>query len=121
MVDEQHVRSWVEDYRRAWESNDPNEITALFTEDAAYYPRPYATPWKGHEEILAGWLRNRDGPGATTFEWQQVSLAGAVAVVRGTTAYKRRTFSNLWVVRLAADGRASEFTEWWMQHPASGR
>jgi hypothetical protein len=38
--------------------------------------------------------------------------------VQGTTRYlsSPRTYSNLWVVRLADDGRAREFTEWWMKH-----
>ena len=27
------------------------------------------------------------------------------------------TYSNLWVVRLDAEGRCTEFTEWWMRHP----
>ena len=26
----------------------------------------------------------------------------------------------LWVVRLDAEGRCTEFTEWWMQHPDAG-
>ena len=26
-------------------------------------------------------------------------------------------FSNIWVIRLAPDGRASSFAEWWVQHP----
>ena len=28
-----------------------------------------------------------------------------------------RTYSNLWVIRFAPDGRAREFTEWWMKQP----
>jgi len=27
-------------------------------------------------------------------------------------------FSNLWVARFGADGRCSEFTEWWMLKPS---
>lgn len=116
MVDEQRVRAWVEGYRRAWESNDKDEIGGLFAADATYYPRPYEQPWKGREEIVSGWLRNRDGPGDTTFEWQPVSIGADVAVIRGTTAYRSGTFSNLWVIRFDPDGRATEFTEWWMKH-----
>jgi hypothetical protein len=40
--------------------------------------------------------------------------------VRGSTRYLAtgRTYSNLWVIVLDADGRCREFTEWWMEHPA---
>jgi hypothetical protein len=43
-----------------------------------------------------------------------------VAIVTGTATYKEppTVYSNLWVMRLDADGRCREFTEWWMQHPA---
>jgi hypothetical protein len=39
--------------------------------------------------------------------------------VEGVTDYHDGpTYSNLWVIRLAADGRAEEFTEWWMEQEA---
>jgi hypothetical protein len=41
-----------------------------------------------------------------------------VAMIQGTTTYPDKTFSNLWVIRLAGDGRCREFTDWWLQHPA---
>jgi uncharacterized protein (TIGR02246 family) len=119
MIDEDGVRAWIERYRSAWESNDPIEIASLFTEAATYYPRPYATAWRGRDQIVAKWLRHRDEPGDTTFEWRPVSITGDLAVIRGTTTYLGRNeiFSNLWIIRLTEDGRADEFTEWWMQHP----
>jgi hypothetical protein len=42
-----------------------------------------------------------------------------VAVIQGETVYHRppHTYSNLWVIRLGAEGRCTEFTEWWMRHP----
>ena len=30
------IAAWVDSYRRAWESNDPADIRAVFTEDALY-------------------------------------------------------------------------------------
>ena len=42
-----------------------------------------------------------------------------VAVVQGEIVYQTppHTYSNLWVIRLDAAGRCTEFTEWWMRHP----
>jgi type II secretory pathway pseudopilin PulG len=44
-----------------------------------------------------------------------------VAAVQGETVDRTtpQTSSNLWIIRLDAEGRCTEFTEWWMQHPAS--
>lgn len=112
------VTDWVENYRKAWESNRPEDIRALFTGDAAYYGRPNDPPWTGHEAIVNGWLENQDAPGSTTFEWHPVAVDGEVAVVQCVTGYpsgpKAGTYDNLWVIRLAPDGRATEFTDWFV-------
>ncbi|WP_382304598.1 nuclear transport factor 2 family protein [Herbiconiux sp. UC225_62] len=110
------VSRWIDGYRRAWESNDPVDIRALFTEDGEYRTEPYAEPWTGHDEIVAGWIEAQDEPGETTFSWHPVAVDGPLAVVQGTTVYSGGpVYSNLWVIRLTDDGRASEFTEWWME------
>ena len=109
------IANWVEGYRRAWESNDPDDIRALFTEDASYRTEPFADPWVGHLEIVEGWLDAQDEPGAADFEWHSLGRDGSLAFVEGVTEYHAgAAYSNLWVIRLEPDGRASEFTEWWM-------
>jgi hypothetical protein len=109
------VREWMQGYLRAWTSNDPADITALFTEDATYRTDPWSTPAAGHPAIVALWLEHRDEPGTWGFEWQPVAIADDLAIVQGETRYDEGTvYSNLWLIRLAPDGRATEFTEWWM-------
>jgi ketosteroid isomerase-like protein len=116
-MDEDAVRDWVERYVRAWESNDPEEIAALFTDDARYYTAPHREPWTGPDEIVRGWLGRKDDAGDWTFEFEVLALAPPLAFVRGRTGYKSEgvDYSNLWVLRIEPDGRCSEFTEWWMQ------
>ena len=112
------VSSWVDLYRTAWESNDPDDIRAVFTDSAVYRGRPSEAPWTGHDAIVAGWLQHADPAGSTTFEWHRVAVEGDVAVIQCVTGYpegpKGGTYDNLWVVRLERDGRASEFTDWWI-------
>jgi uncharacterized protein (TIGR02246 family) len=113
------LHGWVDGYVRAWNSNDPAVIGALFTEDAAYYTEPHSQPWQGRDEIVRRWLDRKDEPGETEFGWQPLAIGPDVAVVQGETVYRSppRTYSNLWVIRLDAEGRCTEFTEWWMQQP----
>ena len=109
------VTAWIDGYRRAWESNEPGDIRALFTEDAEYRTEPYSEPWSGLDDIVDGWLEAADEPGETTFDWAPLVETDEVAIVQATTVYAGGpTYSNLWVIRLARDGRATEFTEWWM-------
>ena len=115
------IEKWVEAYRRAWESNDPDDIRALFTDDAEYRTDPWREPWRGHDEIVAGWLEHADEADDTTFEWSPLAITDEVSIVQGTTVYASTgtTYSNLWVVRLDEDGRARAFTEWWMDQSDS--
>ncbi|MGO4691456.1 nuclear transport factor 2 family protein [Glaciibacter sp. 2TAF33] len=110
-----NVAAWIDAYREAWESNDPDDIRALFTADATYRTEPFAAPWSGHDEIVRGWLAAADQPGDTTFDWTTLAETDDVAIVEGTTRYRDgRFYSNLWVIRLTPGGLAREFTEWWM-------
>ena len=114
------LATWIEGYVLAWNSNDPADIGALFTSDAEYSTEPYRPHRRGRDAIVAWWLENRDEPGETTFTWQPVVVTEDVAVITGTTTYPDRTFSNLWIIRLAPDGQCREFSEWWMEHPGDG-
>jgi uncharacterized protein (TIGR02246 family) len=113
------LQTWVDGYVEAWNSNDPVAIAALFTQDAAYYTEPYSLAWQGRDEIVRQWLDRKDAPGETEFRWHPLAISPDVAVVQGEAVYRNppRTYSNLWVIRLNAEGRCTEFTEWWMQHP----
>jgi hypothetical protein len=114
----ENFRRWVEGYVRAWNSNDPEDIKTLFTEDGRYFTEPYADAWQGHNEIVRGWLENKDDPGQTEFSYEILAISGDLGIVEGETVYKdepRREYSNLWEIRLNEDGRATEFIEWWMK------
>ena len=65
-----------------------------------------------------GALDRLGGPaGDWRFEWSLLGSDGDLAFVQGRTTYldDRPSYENLWVVRLDADGRASGFTEWFME------
>lgn len=113
------IHSWVERYVAAWNSNDREEIAGLFSERAEYRIEPHAAPWRGREEIVSGWLENRDESGDTEFEWKAVARDGDLWVLEATTRYRSlgKSYSNLWLVRLTAAGLCAEFKEWWMERP----
>lgn len=112
------LTAWVDGYVRAWASNDPDDIGRLFTDDALYSTAPFREPWRGRAAIVAGWLDRKDDPGDYAFRYEVLAIAGNLGFVRGWASYTNppTEYSNLWVVRLAADGRCTEFTEWWMVH-----
>ena len=119
MTDRAAAEDWVRRYRTAWESNDPDDIRSLFTDDAVYFSEPGDDdPHRGHEAIVAGWLEDADQPGDTDFEFEVLAVDGEVAVARCVTVYHDDppvTYDNLFVVRLADNGRATEFTDWYIE------
>ena len=119
MANPDHVTRWIDGYIQAWNSNDTDDIGALFTEDAEYRTAPFRQPWRGRQQIVSGWLDRKDEPGEATFNWELVLNTDDLAIVQGTTRYPDETFSNLWLIRLDAEGRCREFTEWWMEQPTN--
>lgn len=118
------LESWLAGYVRAWESDDPTDIAALFTEDATYLTHPFREPWRSRDTIVANWIERGDsGGGAWAFEHEILAVDGPVGVVRGLTTYPatetgpEAVYSNIWLINLAPDGRARSFAEWWVQRP----
>jgi uncharacterized protein (TIGR02246 family) len=114
---------WLERYRAAWTTDDPQQIRALFTEDATYSPRPFSKPWEGRDAIVAKWIERGDSKAPWQFESEVVAVEGDTGVVKGLTTYPAHddqaedAYSNIWVIRLEPDGRARSFAEWWVQRP----
>ncbi|MCU1420728.1 MAG: hypothetical protein JWN36_379 [Microbacteriaceae bacterium] len=111
------VRDWLDRYLVAWHSNEPDDIRALFTEDATYAGGPFdPEPWIGREGIVTGWLDHRDEVGEWEFEGSPLAFDGRTGFVEGRTDYADgRVYANLWVIRFAVDGRAESFAEWYME------
>ena len=132
MTDHAQVERWLDAYVSAWKSYDREEIAALFSEDAEYRFHPYDEPVRGREAVVAAWLgesapegaSERDEPGTYDASYAPVAVDGDVAVATGTSTYYaepggpvRTTFHNCFVMRFDADGRCSEFTEFFIEAP----
>jgi hypothetical protein len=121
-MDASAVAAWVDGYVRAWNTNERADIGLLFADNALYYTGPFDEPWQGRDAIIEGWLARQDAPGTTTFRYQVLATGPDLGVVRGWTLYHTpppSEFSNVWLIRFDERGRCREFTEWWVERPAS--
>lgn len=108
--------AWVSAYERAWRTAGTEQLRDLFTEEASYRMSPYEEPAVGLAEIGRLWERERQGPGEE-FEMvhEIVAVEEDTAVIRVEVHYggpDRLQYRDLWIVRIAADGRCREFEEW---------
>ena len=115
------VNTWLERYVAAWKSNDGAQIGDLFSEGCRYRYRPVDEPVVGREAIVAAWLAEDDEPGTFEASYSCWAIEGDRAVATGTSTYtapEPRAYSNVFLLVFDGDGRCSEFTELFLQHPS---
>ena len=119
----QEVDRWLERYIDAWRSNDRGRIEALFTEDARYRYHPWDEPIVGSAAIADAWLEDQDDPASWEASYRCHAADGDAAVAVGSSTYldgagaAEKIYDNVYVLRFDADGRCSDFTEWFMKRP----
>jgi ketosteroid isomerase-like protein len=127
-ITHEHVQAWLDAYERAWETYDPDQIAALFSDDAEYRWHPYDEPEVGRDAIVEAWLNpggnasGRDEPGTYLGEYHPFAVDGNKAVAIGTSTYWTdaarskvdRLYFNNWLLEFADDGTCSSFTEYYM-------
>jgi hypothetical protein len=111
-------QTWLNGYVDAWRSGDPAAIGDLFSRDARYSYGPFRDPVVGRNAIVRDWTAEPDAPGSWQAEYRPLAIEGDTAVAIGESRYTNgRTFSNIFVCAFDADGRCSEFREWFMEKP----
>jgi ketosteroid isomerase-like protein len=125
MTDRATVNRWLAGYEAAWRAPGTEGLAGIFTQDASYRHSPYEQPAVGLDAIRRMWEQDRDGPDEVfTLATEIVAVDGPAAVVRAEVRYGdpvRQEYRDLWLLRLADDGRCSWFEEWpyWPERPYS--
>jgi hypothetical protein len=111
------TQRWLDGYLRAWRSNDAADVRAIFTDDAEYRFRPDdPEPARGIDAILAMW--GRDEGADPKIDLRVLIEDDHLGIVKGTVEYAPdQSYTNLWEIRFAPDGRAEQFVEWYMTPP----
>jgi ketosteroid isomerase-like protein len=133
-VDRQSLQTWLDRYVDAWKSYDPEAIGSLFAEGATYRYHPYDPDdetVRGREAIVRDWVEpdgnasTRDQPGTYDAHYEPYAIDGDRAVAFGTSSYwtdasrstLERIYYNVFLMRFDADGRCTEFTEYFLKGP----
>ena len=117
------VTEWIDGYRAAWETRDPDAAAALFTEDASYRDTPYSEPPLGRDGVRDYWA-------GVTATQEDVAFLSGTPVVEGDRAAvewwvtmlnggAEVTLAGEFLLRFDENGLCRELREYW--HYSEGR
>jgi nuclear transport factor 2 (NTF2) superfamily protein len=129
-LDAHRVLAWVAAHDEAWQSNDPDAIGHLFSEDGIYHLGPWEGPWRGYSGPIVGrqaiaeaWSTAFDPDERFQADAEVLAIDGRRAVIRRTIAYEETgresasRYGCLWLVDFDGDGRCREYQEWYVREP----
>ena len=109
----------MEAYFSAWVTNDPDEVAALFTDDAVYQVGPFAEPWTGRDEIVRHWVSGTQDDVVHSHE--VLAVEGDTGIVgwnvRATDPDTgvRTEMDGVLQLTFAPDGRCRAHREWFLR------
>ena len=110
------LETWIDRYVRAWRTAGTAPLAELFAPAATYRTAPFEEPFRGLGAIASMWELERTGPDERfALHREIVAVEGDTGVARVEVRYgesRPRTFRDLWIVQLDADGRCTAFEEW---------
>ena len=120
------VSRWLERYVAAWTSGERAEIESLFSDEARYRYHSYDEPVVGPAAIADSWFEEPDEPGSFEASYKCYAVDGDAAVAIGTSTYLAegevdKVYDNVFLLRFDADGRCSDFTEWYVKRPSASQ
>ena len=118
-MNETDLRNWLDRYRRAWETRDPEVAAALFSEDARYYETPFAEPARGRKGVRDYWENATRGQSDVAFSHNVVAVSGSRGIARWSATFTRIAsgarvaLDGIFLLEFDDEGLCRELREWW--------
>ena len=107
---------WLERYFAAWESNDPDDVAALFAPDAVYSYGPFRDEARGRDEIVRRWVEGGVLPGLR-WSYEALAVEGARGVANWRVSFDseegRTELDGILVLGFDERGRCTSHREWY--------
>ncbi len=123
---QEQFREWLERYFRAWQSNDPDEVTALFSEDAVYYYGPFQTPSVGRRKIVERWISSPEQQTEIQYTCAPLAIHENLGVAHWHVLYRSGKdlsaaieMDGVLVLKFDDQLRCTEHREWYARREVS--
>ena len=121
------LRAWLESYRLAWETRDPEAVSRLFAEDATYQETPFTPPLRGREAIREYWSRVvAAAQEQIRFGYEVLAIAEVSAIAHWWVSFVRISsktqvsLDGVFLLTFDTAGRCRELREWWVRKDHKG-
>jgi hypothetical protein len=116
-MDLESFRNWLERYFAAWGSNEPDDVAALFAEDAEYWWGPFREPARGREAIVRAWVEGGVPPGLRS-RFEPIAVADDRGVAHWGISFEGDggglvELDGILVCTFDGEGRCTLHREWY--------
>ena len=116
---EAELRAWMDAYTVAFDAQDSEAASKLFTEDGSYQWGPFGELLVGREAIRRAWDEHQDAEEVAEMTYEVIAVTPEVGVARWIASHtnererRRHRMDGVFVVTLTEDGLCDSFHEWW--------
>ncbi|MCB9965463.1 MAG: nuclear transport factor 2 family protein [Rhodospirillales bacterium] len=108
------LETWLLAYKDAWETQNPDKIVQIFTEDAVYWETPFLKH-EGRDAIYQYW---KDVPGAQkdiSFRYKILNADEGLSHWSATffAGGRSHELDGIFMLTFDAQGRCQVLREWW--------
>jgi len=120
-MNSESVRAWLEGYRLAWETRDPEAVIRLFSDDASYQETPFTGPMRGQEAIRQYWSRAVGAQEHVRFRYEILAVTEISAIAHWWASFvrvvskKEVSLDGIFQLRFDMAGVCMELREWWVR------
>jgi hypothetical protein len=116
---EAELRMWMDAYTVAFNAQDSEWASNLFTEDGTYQWGPFGEQLVGRGAIRRAWDDHQDPEEVAEMTYEVIAVTPEVGVARWIASHtnererRRHRMDGVFVVTLTEDGLCDSFREWW--------
>ncbi len=114
------LSEWLRRYFYAWVSNDPDDVSPLFAEDAVYFYGPFDAPTRGRDGIVKRWVADPDKQFDITSRYKAIAVNRNLGVAYWNVKFRTQSsdtqfneLDGLLLVRFNSAMECIEHKEWY--------
>ena len=113
------VASWLEGYREAWETLDPDKAASLFDDNASYRQRPFEQPHRGRVGVRNYWANVTSDQKDVNFTYEVLAVTGNTGIAHWHSEFSYRStgadiiMDGIFVLEFSDDSLVKDLKKWW--------